>query len=243
MDGDLALVIDRRSHGMWSTSSVLRRALAAAASLCALGLLASCGEAARSVGQTVGGAIGRSPALPISPAEVAARPLFQMVGQTQHGQALLILGNVDGIQEVWYGPRGTALFLERGRIVKTANLEQNLDASRISGVNPFESGLHRIHGTVDYESTDDWSPGYRYGVPVSGHLVPSGVETIEILGKPRQALRVDDIRTSKAANWSATSHFWVDPATGFVLKSEQWLAPGLRVDTLQLKPRLQGGPI
>jgi len=160
----------------------------------------------------------------------------------EHGKALLILGNVDGRREAWYGPRGSAIFLEEGRVVKTANLEGNLDGTRIIGSDPFDTGLHQLTAPVDFDSIDDWSPGYRYGVVVHNRLVPAGVETVEILGQSRQLRRVDEERRSREASWSTTARYWVDPETGFIWKSQQQLGPGLSMELIQLKPRLQGGP-
>lgn len=205
-------------------------------------LLGACSDLSRSLVQTVRGGVLGGPPVPASPAEVAARPLFQILATTRHGEALLILGNVDGIREAWYGPAQTAVFLERGRIVQTANLEANLVASRIIGADPFTKGLQNIADSVDYDSVDDWSPGFRYGVPVHGRLTRAGIETVTILERPRQLLRIDETRQSDVAQWVVHNHYWVDPATGFIWKSDRMIVPGVRIQMIQLKPRLQGGP-
>jgi hypothetical protein len=205
-------------------------------------LLAGCGELSKSLAQTVRASVTGGPDVPVSPADVASRPLFQVLAVNEYGKALLILGNVQGHQEIWYGPRGSAVFLDRGRVVKTANLARNLDGSRITGPDPFASGLHRLAGPIEFESIDDWSPGYQYGIPVRSRLTPAGRETVEILGKPRELLRVDEAREAGAGGWHATAHFWVDPETGFIWKSVQQLGPGMELTLTQLKPRLAGGP-
>lgn len=233
--------IDHKPGGM--PGDTRRRVrLLAALGLCGIIMLAGCGEAPKSLVQTVRAGVLGGPPLATSPEDVAKRPLFQLLASNQHGNALLILGNVDGNREIWYGPRGTAAFLEEGRIVKTANLEGDLEGSRIIGTDPFVAGLHRLETPVEFDSVDDWSPGYRYGSVVHNRLVPAGIETVNILGQPRRLRRVDEDRRSDDASWKATSHYWVDTETGFIWKSQQQLGPGLALELLQLKPRLQGGP-
>lgn len=233
--------IDCLPDGTSDAKYVSGRRIVPAVMLGLLIMLAGCGELSRSVTQTARGSVTGGPPLPISPTEVASRPLFQLLVRTEHGKALLILGNIEGTREIWYGPRGSAVFLEYGRVVKTANLETNLEQTRVTDGNPFAKGLNHVDGTLAFDSVDDWSPGYRYGNAVHSTLIRGDVETIEILGKPHSLLRVDEKR-GVAAGWSATNHYWVDPDTGFIWKSEQTVAPGLTLTLVQLKPRLQGGP-
>lgn len=171
-----------------------------------------------------------------SAAEVAARPYYQMKATTRDGQAVLILGNLDGPREDWYGSDGVVVFLEHGQVVKTAGLPQNLDGLQQPAANPFASGLQHLAGPLDYERTVDWSPGYRYGVPVHARLVPAGTEQITILGQPHTVLRVDEQLDAPAAGYRATNHYWVDPSDGFVWKSVQQVAPGLAITLVQLRP-------
>ena len=218
----------------------LARWIAAVILFALMSMLAGCGELSKSLAQTVRAGVTGGPPVAASPEDVAARPLFQMLASNENGKALLILGNVDGPREIWYGPQRTAVFLEQGRVVKTANLVANIEGTRIVGTDPFLAGLHRLTGPVDFDSIEDWSPGYRCGVAVHHRIVPAGIETVPILGQQRDLLRVDEERN--AASWTSRSHYWVDPDTGFIWRSQQQLAPGVALELVQLKPRLQGGP-
>jgi hypothetical protein len=169
-------------------------------------------------------------------AEVAARPYYQMEATTRDGQAVLILGNLDGDREDWYGSHGVVVFLRRGQVVQTSGLPQNLDGLRQDADNPFARGLQHLTAPVDYVRSEDWSPGYRYDVPVHVHLVPAGTTRIAILGQARTVLRVDEQLDAPAAGYRATNHYWVDPHDGFVWKSEQQIAPGLTITLVQLRP-------
>jgi hypothetical protein len=39
-----------------------------------------------------------------------------------------------------------------------------------------------------------------------------------------------------AAGFAGVNHYWVDPADGFIWKSHQFVAPGLPLDLVQLRP-------
>lgn len=169
-------------------------------------------------------------------AEVAARPYYQLAASTRDGQAVLILGNVDGAREDWYGNHHVLLFLEHGQLVGTAGLPQNLDGLRQSADNPFTRGLQHLSAPVEYTYTVDWSPGYRYGVAVHSRLIPAGSTQLDILGQAHEVLRIDEELDAPAAGWRATNHYWVDPADGFVWKSVQQVAPGLPITLMELRP-------
>jgi len=169
-------------------------------------------------------------------ATVAALPYYQLAASTRDGQAVLILGNVDGTREDWYGNNHVVVFLEHGQLTGTAGLPQNLDGLRQPADNPFARGLQHLEAPAEYTYTVDWSPGYRYGVPVHARLSPAGTAQIDILGQAHEVLRIDEELDAPAAGWRATNHYWVDPTDGFVWKSVQQIAPGQPITLVQLRP-------
>jgi hypothetical protein len=169
-------------------------------------------------------------------AMVAALPYYQLAASTRDGQAVLILGNVDGTREDWYGNNHVVVFLEHGQLTGTAGLPQNLDGLHQPDDTPFTRGLQHLSAPVEYTYTVDWSPGYRYGVPVHARLNPAGTTQLDILGQTHDVLRIDEELDAPAAGWHATNHYWVDPADGFVWKSVQQIAPGLPITLVQLRP-------
>lgn len=198
--------------------------------------LQGCSDLARSSLQAARETVRRHPQVKPTTADVAAKPYFQMQATSREGSAVLILGNVDGAREAWYGARDVVIFLDKGRIVQTTGLSQNLQQLQLAAGNPFAHGLQRVSTPADYQLTMDWAPGYRYGVQVHAHLVKAGNETIEILGTPHAVVRFDEQLSAPAAGFRATNHYWVDPADGFVWKSQQSVAPGITLSLLQLKP-------
>lgn len=181
-------------------------------------------------------AIRHRPTLAPTAAEVAARPYYQLLASTPEGDALLVLGNIDDGREAWYGANGVIVFIEHGRIVKTAGLKQNLDNTMPPADDPFTVGLHRLTAPAQYVRVEDWTPGYRFGVQVQSHLVSAGQENIEILGIAHQVTRVEERVEAAAAGFSASNRYWVDPRDGFIWKSEQTVAPGQSITLVQLRP-------
>jgi hypothetical protein len=187
-------------------------------------------------------AVHGSPSVDPSAAEVAAKPYYQLEATSPQGSAVLILGNLDGHREAWYGTHQAVVFIEHGRVVQTVGLSQNLDGLQLPANDPFVRGLQTLTAPIEYSRGEDWSPGYRYGVLVDARLSPAGSEQITILGTTHQVLRVDEQLSAPAAHYRATNHYWVDPQDGFVWKSEQQVVPGLTLKLLQLRPYREKQP-
>lgn len=222
-----------RGHGSSARRYVERLALMAAASL----LLAGCTSVSRSTVDTMRLAWQGTPKLSPTAEQVHAKPYFQMRAITAHGDAILILGNIVGARQYWYGTGGAALVLEDGRIVQTIGLAENLDGSRINSANdPFAHGLHALGATTSYDRVDDWSPGYRYGVPIHATLKPADETSIDILGTAHRVRLVTEEVAAKAAGYRVRNRYWVDPADGFVWMSEQEVMPGVTIKLVQLRP-------
>jgi hypothetical protein len=224
----------RAAHS--TKGKTLRHGLSGLTSLLAIAMLAGCTAVSSSSVDAVKLVIQQRRDQGPTAAEVAARPYYQMEASTRDGHAVLILGNIDGVREDWYGNHGVVVFLEHGQLVQTAGLSQNLDGLREPADNPFIRGLQHLTAPVDYIRQEDWSPGYRYGVPVNARLVPAGTEQLTILGQTHTVLRVDEHLSAPAAGYRATNHYWVDPADGFVWKSVQQVGPGLAITLVQLRP-------
>jgi len=206
--------------------------MALSATLLALG---ACTDASRGMLQTLHLATRHAANEPTA-ASVAALPYYQMQVVSRAGSGVLILGNVDGRREIWYGRDGQALCLEHGRLVQTMGLAQNLDGARIDGDDPFAHGLQNLHAPISYRRIEDWSPGYRYDAIVDATLTPGAESDIDILGVSHHVRLVTEQLDAPAARYRAVNRYWVDPADGFVWMSEQQALPGLSLTLVQLRP-------
>ena len=173
---------------------------------------------------------------------VAATPYYQMQVNGPQGEAILILAGDDDGRLGWYGSGKDIVVTRDGLVVKTAGLPQDLDGSAFVGPDPFHDGLHILTGARDATRRLDWSPGYRYGNVAQSHLEPRGMEDVEILGTVHRLRRVDE--TLRVASIGSTLHnrYWVDPTDGFIWKSRQYVAPGLPLELIQLRPYRHGAP-
>ncbi len=205
-------------------------------------LLGGCTQATRGTIDTIKLEWQSHAKLNPTPEQVAANPYAQIHVTTNGGDAILVLGNIDGHRQYWYGKDGAFVVLDHGRVVQTFGLPENLDASRIVSTNdPFDAGLNHVDSHAAYDRQDDWSPGYRYGIPVHAELSASGNATIDILGTSHAVTLITEDMAMPAAGFHATNRYWVDPQDGFVWKSEQHLMPGLTLTVVQLRP-YRGSP-
>jgi hypothetical protein len=222
-----------RGHRSFARRCGERLAVVAASGL----LLAGCTSVSRSTVDTLQLVWQGTPKLSPTIEQVQAKPYFQLRAITAHGDAILILGNVVGARQYWYGTSGVALVLEHGRVVQTIGLAQNLDGSRIDRANdPFVHGLQTLGAATSYDRIDDWSPGYRYGIPVHATLKPAGETSIDILGTAHRVLLVTEEVSAKVAGLRVSNRYWVDPSDGFVWMSEQEVMPGMTIKLVQLRP-------
>ena len=195
--------------------------------------LTGCGVVGRTSIKTMQLAVQGTPDVQPSAAEVAAKPYPQIKVNGPNGGAVLVLGNIDAGRQAWYSSERSIVFLQDGLLVGTHGGSPELQQMWIEGDNPFHA-LHTLQGTVAVQRRYDLMPGYRYGIPVTGTLERLGAEPVDILGKVRTLVHVRE--TLRGTQWKGENHYWVDPANGFIWKSQQMIAPGTRLEITQLKP-------
>jgi hypothetical protein len=204
--------------------------------LAGLAALSGCTTLSQSIGGTVGlYAREHRPRMP-GAADVAAIPYPQMYVRTPNGQGVFVLGNLDGARQAWYGREGVVLFLRHGEVVMTAGLPDNLAGVQQPAGTPFARGLQHLSAPLAWTRSEDFSPGYRYGVPVAVRLRRRGETTLAILGKTHRVIEIEQDLDAPAAHWHATNRYWVDAGNGRVWKSVQQVAPGETLTLLLLKP-------
>jgi hypothetical protein len=204
--------------------------------LAGLAALSGCTTLSQSIGGTVGLYAREHRTHMPSAADVAAIPYPQMYVRTPRGQGVFVLGNLDGSREAWYGREGVVLFLRHGEVVMTAGLPDNLAGVQQRDDTPFAHGLQHLSAPVAWTRSEDFSPGYRYGVPVTVRLRRRGETTLVILGKAHRVIEIEQELDAPAAHWHATNHYWVDASSGLVWKSVQQVAPGETLTLVQLQP-------
>jgi len=223
-------------------ATAMQRAARCSLVLAAALLLGGCSDWAQGVAETARRVAHPSPPLP-TPAQVLARPYFQLQVDQGRQSAVLVLGNVDGDREAWYSHDGVILFLRHGLLVKTFGLAQaNLDATALPAGSPFLDGLQKLGAPITSARQVDLSPGYRYGVGMVSELVPGPLESVQILGQARQLRRIDEHLRAPALHWHADNRYWIDPADGLVWKTRQTLPTGTTLTLTMLRPYRESTP-
>lgn len=197
-------------------------------------LLAGCTTASRSTSESFRLLLNRQ--VEVTPQQVAANRFPQAQVRTPDLSALIVLGYIDDGEQAWYAGNHAVFRMDRnGLLVGTAGLGRTFRA-RIVGTSPFERILD-VSAPVVVKREYDWLPGYKMGVQVTGTLTREGTESVSILGRKRELARFEEALQGGGMN--VRNIYWADPATGFIWKSRQYLAPGYAVDLLQLKPYRQ----
>jgi hypothetical protein len=122
-------------------------------------------------------------------------------------------------------------------VIRTSGLPINLDRVEWLDVDPVLQGLQRPLPSGKVRRYLSWMPGHHTQVLVESHFERLGEEQIQILEHSHRVLRVRESGTFVHDGVAFQNEFWVDPETGFVWKSRQFLVPGLpAVEFEVLKP-------
>ncbi|MGE8260867.1 MAG: YjbF family lipoprotein, partial [Stenotrophomonas sp.] len=163
---------------------------------------------------------------------VASNRFPQLQVDTPDIVAVAVLGYVDGGRQQWYAGAHAVFELDRhGLLLGGSGLGQQWRA-RIDGPSPFDD-LRSVTTPVKVQRRYDWVPAYQVDVAVTGTLSRGALEEVNILGTRRTLQRYDE---QLQGGMHGRNVYWADPATGFIWKSRQHLAPGRVAELTQLKP-------
>lgn len=146
------------------------------------------------------------------------------IGRSDEG--LMVLGLSEGERQEWYA-RSQMLAMSNGRIVQSQGFPYNL--SRLEVRRPdgsAASGGAPPIGT-DYSLVVDFQDLGLVGAGAVCQSSDMGQEIIEILGTALTTRHVVEDCKIAVIDWSFENEFWVDPDTGFVWQSRQYVHPKL----------------
>jgi len=168
-----------------------------------------------------------------TPEQVAAVPYAQMHLQARDVNGVSALGFVDQGKLSWYaGTHAVFYTTANGLLTGTVGFGRNYQ-TRIIGDSPFDR-LAALTSPATVHREFDWLPTYQMGVAVTGTLRRDRIESVEILGRTLELTRFEE--QLEGPGLDATNIYWVDPQSGYIWKSRQYLAPGYAVELTQLKP-------
>jgi hypothetical protein len=178
------------------------------------------------------------PDAPVTRAQVDALPYASVFARIGKGpRSLLVLAEADPPELRWLSADNAMLVTRSGRIVKTAGLPDDLSGTRFPrGGDMVGRPAGELTGGLQTRLIDLKSR-FQYGTPVSSYFTIDGHEQISILEQSHETLRVSEQNHCPQLDWKFNNTWWIDPATGFVWKSLQWLTPDMPVfEMAVLKP-------
>jgi hypothetical protein len=187
-------------------------------------LLAGCGDTP--VADVLRDAMA-APAAPVTTQAPIGGPVLRVTGPRR--PLLFTLAQESGRRRLWQAEGGgAALATEGARIISTAGFGQMLVASRFDGPDPLLDP-HALEGSpatarriVDLQAADRDPGSMRFGLVLQCRLA----------AQPDGAWLVVQ-EDCAGGGLGFTSRFWVEPATGAIRRSEQWVGDDLPLLTVE----------
>lgn len=196
-----------------------------------LAACAGCTTGSRATGDTFRLLLNRN--IEATSEQVASNPFPQAQIRSKDISAVMVLGYVDAGRQAWFAGSHAVFYLDsHGLLMGTTGLGRAFE-TRVLSPSPFDN-LTTIVNDATVTREFDWSTQYEMSVKVTGTLRRIRTERVEILGRQMDLTRIEE--SLRGDSFRATNLYWADPATGFIWKSKQYLAPGYAVELVQLKP-------
>lgn len=142
-------------------------------------------------------------------------------------EGLMVLGLSEGVRQEWYA-RSQMLAMNNGRIVQSQGFPYNLSRLEVrrADASTVATGGAPPLGT-EYSLVMDFQDLSLVGAGAMCQSSDMGQEIIEILGTALTVRHVVEDCRIAVIDWSFENEFWVDPETGFVWQSSQYVHPKL----------------
>ena len=144
-------------------------------------------------------------------------------------EQMLILATDSAGDRLWTSSAKIALLTYHGRILQSAGLDYNLSGYNADDIRKLSWRLRE-----SFTWTADFHDIGLYSVAVQCQDRPAAAETISVLGKDIETLRVDEACHADSIDWHFTNTYWISRETGRVWKSIQYIHPKLDAITIEL---------
>jgi len=130
-----------------------------------------------------------------------------------------------GNRRLWRTGTGLVVSTEGGRVVATSGAGEVLVATRFTDADPLADPKPLLseqviaHRAIDLMAANRAPESMRFGVPVECQVAATTTEDPAILLVEEQCRATGEGRF--------TNRFWVEAEGGAVLRSEQWIGPGV----------------
>ena len=149
---------------------------------------------------------------------------------------LIILESISDTKSTWVSKDNVFIVIKGGRIIQTEGLVNNLTNFVTPDINfrEFIDNPTSLSNFFVYYSYDE---PFLSNLKVEISLIKKGYQEIEILGKTRNLLLIEEILSNEQIRWKKKNLYWVDPSDFFVWKSIQHISPKLPPFVLQITKR------
>lgn len=204
-------------------------------------LLTGCSQNMEQVGKTFKLAFWGQDDTHVTAKQIANTPYasaYLKVGKAP--QAFVVLAFVEQNQLKWIGADKNMVSTQHGRLVKTQGFGEDITYVDNLQQDPLTLGLLKTSTPMTWQSRVEWAQVFRGGYATMSVFHARGKETIKILDTSRELLRFDEQVTVPTLNESYTNSYWLDPANGNVVQSQQYMGPDMAlVKFTVLKPYAQ----
>ncbi|WP_300726762.1 YjbF family lipoprotein [Pseudomonas sp.] len=205
-------------------------------------LLTGCNPLMQASLDTFKAAVNSVEPLPLTQAEVEAIPYAQIKVTTRSNEGVMARLREQGDLHFWVASGKQVLMTRNGLVVRSVGLEPGLDGTRFDGESPFKRGLQHV---ADGQTSTRWIDlyeGQHIGQAVNSRFYRKGLETVTIIDRSYELQRIDEKIEIPGLGFSATNRYWVRPADGLILQSEQYVTPGLFLKIVNLRPDWEAAP-
>ena len=210
--------------------------------LVAVFLLAGCSQKVKDVSELVQVATLGYKDVVLTKQQVADLPYAAIQFKWGHGPRVLsALAFAEGKQLKWVSQDKAMVVTQHGRLVSTVGFSHDLTYTANLKSDPLSQLLTLWQAgdreTLRWSTTHDWQPGYYSGYQALSRFSYQGREEVIILDEPVALVKFTELVIYPKLGVEQRNTFWLSPTSGKVIKSLQYVGPGLpAVEITLLKP-------
>ncbi|WP_245609104.1 YjbF family lipoprotein [Vibrio rhizosphaerae] len=141
----------------------------------------------------------------------------------------------------WLSANREMLVTQAGRVIKTVNLKEgNLIHLESANIDPLVLGLQKDTTPHSWKYKITWSPGYHTHYQALSTFTLEDIENKHLPNGTQALLHVIEQVEIPQIKQQYQNHYWLNPQSGEVIASEQYIFPGSERLTLSLGKRYVG---
>ncbi len=201
-------------------------------------LVAACSQSQKGVGETFKLALFGTPDVELTPEQVHNIPYASIYARVNGGsQIFLVLAYAENGDLKWVTRDKAMLVTRNGRLVKTLGLPDNLLEVTNLASDPLMHAERIVDGT-EWTRIQSWTENKQLRTATfTSRFSPAGMETVSVLNTPHAYRVINEDVTVAELNTHYRNRYWIEPGTGAVRKTEQFIGPDFfPIETITLNP-------